>query len=636
MKQKDRKKFVIDNSLLMAEWNKDKNNNEGFFPESLSEGSNKRVWWKCNFGHEWKDAICKRAKGKPCPFCANKRVLIGFNDLETLYPHLAKEWDYNKNTIAITSVVQGSAKIVWWKCSKCGHEWQASVRNRAQRKTGCPMCAKEIIQKNRMKTFLEKKGGLCDPLYLSDWDYENNGDLQPSDITEGSNKLINWVCSKCGYKWKTRVLNKRGCPCCSNRVVVAGINDLATTHPKLAAEWDYEKNGDLTPQKVTHGSGKKVFWKCPIGHSYQASILHRSSGTNCPICNSGRQTSFAEQAVYFYIKKIHPDAISRYTEIFDNRMEVDIYIPSIRTAIEYDGVFWHKNKMKLEREKYRICQQHGIRLIRIREGDDDNCHGIADACYHTDNMDNIHNLESVIYFLLRNLEKWNVKSISNLEIDLEKDSYEIRKYMQARKGSLEEIRPDLAKEWDYEKNGSLTPKMFLSQSGQKVWWKCSKCGHVWRTTINARTNGAGCSICFRQYNRGANHSEAKKIFQYSKEGIFMKEWACISDACRELKINSSNVSMCAKHQRRIAGGYRWEYFYAEKLGTLEPIKKRKKETGGKPILQFDLKYNFLNEYKSLNEAKKETGVDATNISKVLHGHQKQAGGFIWRFKQVDK
>ena len=192
----------------------------------------------------------------------------------------------------------------------------------------------------------------------------------PNNITAGSSKSVYWICSKCGYKWKAKVLNrallKRGCPCCSNRVVVAGINDLATSHPKLAAEWDYEKNGDLTPQKVTHGSGKKVFWKCPIGHSYRASILHRSSGTNCPICNSGRQTSFAEQALFFYIKKIHPDAINRYNEIFENRrMEVDIYIPSMKTAIEYDGAFWHKNKRKLEEEKYKICRQKGIKLIRL-------------------------------------------------------------------------------------------------------------------------------------------------------------------------------------------------------------------------------------------------------------------------------
>lgn len=634
MEKELQKKFVVNNSLLMSEWDKEKNEKEGCFPEKLTESSYKKVWWKCSNGHEWREEICKRAQGKRCPFCANKRVLIGFNDLATLYPHLAKEWDYEKNTIAITSVVRGSAKIVWWKCSKCGYKWQASIRARTQRKTGCPKCAREIVQKSRMKTFLEKKGGLHSSVYLADWDYENNGDLQPKDITEGSNKLINWVCPKCGYKWKTRVLNKRGCPCCSNRVVVAGINDLATTHPKLAAEWDYEKNGDLTPQKVTHGSGKKVFWKCPIGNSYRASILHRSSGTNCPICNSGRQTSFAEQALFFYIKKIHPDAINRYNEIFENRrMEVDIYIPSMKTAIEYDGAFWHKNKRKLEQEKYKICRQKGIKLIRLREGEDYNSRGIADSCYHTDHMDNIQNLENIITFFLRSLEKFNAKYISHpLKIDLKRDNFEIRKYMVERNNSLEDERPDLAGEWYYEKNGSLTPRMFLANSSQKIWWKCKNCGHIWKTSINARTAGAGCEVCFRINNRGANHSEAKKIFQYSKDGVFIKEWECISDACRELKINSSNVSMCAKHQRRVAGGYRWEYFYVEKLETIVPVKKRKAGTGGKPVLQLDEGNNVLKEYSSLTEAEKKTGINATCISKVLHGQQKKAGGFIWRTK----
>lgn len=90
--------------------------------------------------------------------------------------------------------------------------------------------------------------------------------------------------------------------------------------------------------------------------------------------------------------------------------------------------------------------------------------------------------------------------------------------------------------------------------------------------------------------------------------------------------------MCAKHQRRVAGGYRWEYFYVEKLETIVPVKKRKAGTGGKPVLQLDEGNNVLKEYSSLTEAEKKTGINATCISKVLHGQQKKAGGFIWRTK----
>ena len=54
-----------------------------------------------------------------------------------------------------------------------------------------------------------------------------------------------------------------------------GFNDLATKYPALAKEWDIHKNGELLPQMVSAGSGKKVWWKCENGHEWQATIASR-------------------------------------------------------------------------------------------------------------------------------------------------------------------------------------------------------------------------------------------------------------------------------------------------------------------------------------------------------------------------
>ena len=116
-------------------------------------------------------------------------------------------------------------------------------------------------------------------------------------------------------------------------------------------EWHPTKNKQLAPEKVTHGSGKKVWWLCSNNHEYNATILHRAHGTGCPKCNAGRQTSFAEQATYFYIKQLYPDALNRYSAEFLGRMELDIYIPSIKLAIEYDGEAWHKKTQKKEKKE---------------------------------------------------------------------------------------------------------------------------------------------------------------------------------------------------------------------------------------------------------------------------------------------
>ena len=91
------KKYVIDNAELMAEWDWKKNNELGFDPKVLTLGSNKKVWWECNKGHEWQATIKNRNKGNGCPYCSSRFVLIGYNDLQTANPSLAKEWNFEKN-----------------------------------------------------------------------------------------------------------------------------------------------------------------------------------------------------------------------------------------------------------------------------------------------------------------------------------------------------------------------------------------------------------------------------------------------------------------------------------------------------------------------------------------------------------
>ena len=431
---------------------------------------------------------------------------------------------------------------------------------------------------------------------MSEWNWEKNNELGffPNKLAHKSNKKVWWKCSKCGHEWEAKILNRangRNCPLCSNKVVVKGKNDIATTHPQLAAEWHPTKNGDLTPENVSYGANKRVWWLCPQGHEYQATINHRSGGTNCPKCNSGRQTSFAEQAFYYYIKKLYPDAINRYTEIFDNRMELDIYIPSRRLAIEYDGVFWHK-KEKREREeiKYQICQKHNIKLIRIKEVGDIDCRGIADKVYHADNLDDRRNLEKLIMFFLQELEMWQGTFWGRYpDVNLERDGNEIRELHRTQKleNSLEKRYPKLAEEWNYERNGNLLPSMFSAGSSERAWWKCSVCENEWKTSIQSRAQGTGCNVCYRKQNRGGTHAESKTIYQYTLDGKFVKKWACISTASKELKINGSNITMCAKHIRPNAGGYRWEYEYVDQLESIVKIKKSRKGLNSKPVVQLD-------------------------------------------------
>ncbi len=415
-----------------------------------------------------------------------------------------------------------------------------------------------------------------DPELLKQWDYEKNEELglAPDFVTVGSSRKVFWKCSKCGYSYSAKVSNKkylgRGCPACANQVVWPGHNDLVTTHPQIAKEWHPTKNGELKPEQVTYGSGKKVWWLCPEGHPYQATILHRcvGDGTNCPVCNSGRQTSFAEQAVYYYVKKVFPDAISRYKEIFDNSMELDIYIPSIKLAIEYDGEAWHKaDKAEREARKWDICRNHGIKLIRLKEKVRKDASNNADLTLGAEgNLYEHKNLEQVIRLLMDNIDPdsnvWTRKSTrfhSNVDVNIKRDEKEIRKYMtKLKSGSFADAFPELAKEWHPTLNGDLTPDKVKPYSDIKVMWICPECGNEYSATVGHRAYGTGCPKCAIKKNIIARSKKVQMIDL--KTGDVLKTFDSISEASRQMKISSGNISAVCRGERRQASGYIWKYF----------------------------------------------------------------------------
>ena len=81
-------------------------------------------------------------------------MLEGYNDFKTWCEennkqYLLKEWDYKKNTIKPTDISETNNPKVWWKCNKCGHEWESLIRSR-KKGTGCPNCA--IIERTKRKS----------------------------------------------------------------------------------------------------------------------------------------------------------------------------------------------------------------------------------------------------------------------------------------------------------------------------------------------------------------------------------------------------------------------------------------------------------------------------------------------------
>jgi hypothetical protein len=265
------------------------------------------------------------------------------------------------------------------------------------------------------------------PSLVKEWHPTKNG-----DITYGSGKKVWWICGK-GHEWEARVLSRShgsGCPYCSGNAVFRE-NCLATVNPTLAKEWHPTKNLPLTPNDITGGSNKRLWWVCKKGHEWQAVVADRNRGRGCPYCSRNlvsednclqtvnpslaKEWHFAKNGaiipsniaansskkVWWICNKGHvwqakvadrnrgrrcPFCNSQtsqlelrvYTEmkyLFGNvnhrkkikGVECDIYISSPQIAIEVDAFHWHKDKYDYDRGKSILLKKENIALFRVRE-----------------------------------------------------------------------------------------------------------------------------------------------------------------------------------------------------------------------------------------------------------------------------
>lgn len=545
-------------------------------------------------------------------------------------PILCEEWDYEKNgDIKPTQIPSKSNKKVWWKCKR-GHSWYATVVNRTNLGRGCPYCSNQIpvIGENDLQTL--------HPEIAAQWHPTKNGILSPKDVTSGSKRRIWWICEK-GHEYvahvKNRVNKDTGCPYCANKAVLKGFNDLETIKPKLAKEWDYHKNEGLSPAMVTFGSGKKVWWVCRFGHSFEGAVYNRVNGEGCPICSSRLRTSFPEQAVFYYVNKVFPDAISRDKKTLGNKMELDVYIPSIKTAIEYDGKAFHSREENKKRDarKYQICKSKSITLIRVREEtENSNPNKISDYSINI-NDGRIRNLSPAINSLLSILGK-------QVDIDIERDKNHILEYLQETQSSLLEMNPEIAKEWHPTKNGTLLPSMFNPGSNHKVWWQCSKCGREWKTSVSERTgrDKTGCPRCNKK--DGAAKNVQTRIRKKGSLALnwpkLMKEW----DYSKNDGIDPEHLTCGSGRKvwwKCSKCGNEWSASVSHRTnGRGCPVCKKSKIAlkNGKPVdmLSPD-SLLIVKSFKSIADAQKETGI--YNIQRGLKNANLLVGGYYWRYSE---
>jgi hypothetical protein len=321
--------------------------NRRLLPSDLSYASNESVTWQCkkNPAHVWDARVYSRTVGgRGCPYCSGNKVSQD-NNLQTVYPQIAKLWHPTRNSpLTPSKITYGTNCAFWWRCFKSAdHVWKATVssvvRSRRNGNTGCPFCAGSKVSDDNCLA-------RAYPQAAKMWHKQLNGDLKPSDITSKSNRKVFWSCPKTKeHVWQATVNNvtngisrgKACCPFCSGRRAGAK-NSLSAKYPELAERFHLDLNFPITPNDVTSLSGKLVWWKCAenVSHAFQLKIQAmvenylRGSHGKCPHCMESKS-----------LKQIYPELARHFHSERNEQLFPDDILPGSHKAM-----WWRCLKVK--------------------------------------------------------------------------------------------------------------------------------------------------------------------------------------------------------------------------------------------------------------------------------------------------
>jgi thiol-disulfide isomerase/thioredoxin len=238
-----------------------------------------------------------------------------------------------------TEYINNSTKYSW-ECSD-KHQWKSTASS-LQQGSWCPYCA-GCAKKNikHLHELASEKNGRC-----------------LSDIYINIMAKYQWECNL-NHRWEATASSvQRGawCPCCAgfNKNNIKWLHELAS-----------ENNGRCL--SIAYVNTKtKYQWECNLNHRWEAVANNIQQNKWCPTC--AKTNDKAQTEVYDFVKQFYPDALYNVTGLLKSKkLELDVYIPSLKKAIELDGEYWHSMPGAAERDlrKNIQCSEAGIQLLRV-------------------------------------------------------------------------------------------------------------------------------------------------------------------------------------------------------------------------------------------------------------------------------
>lgn len=330
-------------------------------------------------------------------------------------------------------------------------------------------------------------------------------------------------------------------------------NSLSAVHPELIVEWS-KKNLPLTPDDITFGSNKIVWWKGSCGHEWQTSVKARSNGEKCPICSGARAAAGIND-----LSTLKPGLASEWSK----KNEIK---PTEVTVGSHKKVIW---KCRLGHEWTASVKSRSI-----------NGSGCP-YCSHNKVLVGFNDLATVVPKVADEWSEKNEKKPTEVTAFANRKAwwkcrdcdYEWNTLISTRSGGskcpccsgytfikgrndLKTTHPEIAEEWS-EKNYPLQPDEVNAKSSKNVWWHCKKCGNEWKSVINARIKGTVCPVCaerevlagyndlattdknlLREWDYELNRIQPTEVSRTSAKRVW---WKCRHGHSWSMKINERTI-----------------------------------------------------------------------------------------------
>ena len=511
--------------------------NVGLKPEKISFGSSKVLWWNCEAGHTFEMSVWERTRNdKPagCSYCSGKKVWPG-ESLADIHPSIAAEWHPEKNLGLTPSEVlpRSNREVIWFCPNSVLHDYPQRISDRTRgyysdnptiKNAGCPFCSGAKVAPDTSLAFKF-------PEIASEWHPTKNKDLKPDQVTCGSNLEVWWVCEK-KHEYKKAIVQRTsrnvGCTECPkysssqeirilteimsifdlvrSRDIVSGFEiDVLIPEYMIGIEYDsyyYHKQRleqDLKKGEWCENNDIKLFRMREPGLPAQGKWQINSNAKDLTKSDLNRLIKIIQPNV----NQWHRAKCEEYVQekSFVNEVLYKKYLSYFPSPFPEKALqnthphlvqFWdYRKNFPLTPRNFTYGSKHSAWWI----------------------CENGHSEEKSIYRRV----KGGCGICDGKKVDIS--------------NCLSTMKPELALEWNYEKNKQLKPETIYFRSGSEVWWQClNNKEHIWKASVETRYNGfRNCEVCFPTSNK-------KKAVSYKG-----KDYQSIADASRQTGIARKTI-----------------------------------------------------------------------------------------------